>query len=69
MKASVPMTLLATLSSVDMALQRQAEDHRDDDPADGVVDDGGGENDLADGAAQEVHLAHHGGDDLDRGDR
>ena len=69
MKASVPMTLLATLQRIDVALQGEAEDHRDDDPADGVVDDGGAEDDLADGAAQEVHLAHHGRDDLHRGDR
>ena len=60
---------LGDAQRIDVALQRQAEDHRDDDPADGVVDDGGAEDDLADGAAQEVHLAHHGGDDLDRGDR
>ena len=54
---------------IDFAVQGEAEDDRDDDPADAVVDDGGGEDDLADSAAHEIHLAHHHGDDLDRGDR
>jgi hypothetical protein len=33
------------------------------------LEDGGSHDDLADVAAHEVHLAHHHGDDLDRGDR
>ena len=48
MNASVPRTLCASAPDVDMALQRQAEDDRDDHPANSVVDDGGGEDDLAD---------------------
>ncbi len=36
---------------------------------DRVVDDRGGDDDLADGAAQKADLAHHHRHDLDRGDR
>ena len=46
------------------AVDGEAEDHGDDDPADGVVDDGAGDNDLADIAPHEVHLAHDDGHDL-----
>ena len=50
------------------AARRQAQRHGDDDPADRVIDDGGGENDLPQIAAREIHLAHHHGDHLDGGD-
>ena len=43
---------LGDAQRIDVAVQREAEDDRDDDPADGVVDDRRGEDDLADGAAQ-----------------
>ena len=69
MKTSVPMTLLRHAPGVDVALQRQAEDDRGDDPADGVVDDRRGEDHLADRAAHEIHFADHRRHDLDRGDR
>ena len=54
---------------IDPPVLGKAEDHGHDDPADGVVDDGGGDDDLAHGAAHEIHVAHHHGDDFHRGDR
>ena len=69
MNASVPIDALGDAQRIDVALQREAEDHRDDDPADGVVEDRRAEDHLADVAAQEVHLAHHRRHDLHRGDR
>jgi hypothetical protein len=35
----------------------------------GVLEDRGSNDDLADVAAHEIHLAHHHRHDLDRGDR
>ncbi|MET4767245.1 hypothetical protein ABH970_007617 [Bradyrhizobium ottawaense] len=49
---------------VHRTVRGQAEDDGDDDPADGVVDHGGRDDDLTDIAAHEIHLAHHHGDDL-----
>ena len=68
-KTSVPSTAFATDSTIEAAVRGQAEDDGDDDPADGVVDDRRSDDDLADIAAHEVHLAHDHGDDLDRRDR
>ena len=59
----------STERSVDRAGRGEPERDRDDDPADGVLEDGGGDDDLADVAAHEIHLAHDHRDDLDRGDR
>ncbi len=47
----------------------QAEDHGDDDPADGVVDDRSRDNDLSDIAPHEIHFADDDGDDFDGRDR
>src|SRR5476649_466296 len=47
---------------------RQAEDDGNDDPADGIVNDRVGYDDLAKIATHEVHLADHHGDDLYRRD-
>lgn len=55
---------LADGPDVDAAVQGEAEGDRNDHPADCVVDDRGRDDDLPDIAAQEVHLAHHHGDDL-----
>ena len=54
---------------IDMAVAGEPEDHGDDDPADRVVDDRRGDDDLAEGAAHEVQFAHRHRDDLDRRDR
>ena len=54
---------------VDMTLQREAEDDCGYHPANSVVDDGGGEDDLTDPAAQEVHLPDYGSHDFNGGNR
>ncbi len=54
---------------VDMALQRQAENDGGDHPADGVINDCGGQDHLTDRAAEKVHFADHRCHDLDRCDR
>ena len=54
---------------IDRALGGDACDHCDDDPGDGVVEDGGGEDQLADVATDDADLHQGHGDDLDRGDR
>ena len=56
-------------SQVDPAMQCQTERHRHDNPAGGVVDDRRGDDQLADRAAHEVHLAHDHRHDLHRGNR
>ena len=59
----------ADRTQVHRAGRGQSERDRDDDPAGGVLEDRGGNDDLADVAAHEIHLAHHHRHDLDRGDR
>ena len=51
------------------AVQREAEGDRDDYPADRVVNDGRGHDNLPNLAAQKIHLAHDHRNDLDRRDR
>ena len=51
---------------VHRAMRGQTEQDSDDDPPDRVVDDRGGNDDLAQVAAHEFHLAHDHGHDLDR---
>ena len=53
----------------DGAVPGEAEDDREDDPAERIVDDRGGHDDLAERAPHEVHLADRHRDDLDRRDR
>ena len=60
---------LADGIDVERALRGEAEDDGDDDPADGVVDDGSRDNDLADVAAHKIHFAHDHRHDLHRRDR
>ena len=54
---------------LDRAVQREAEDDRNDDPADAVIDDRRSENDLTDDPAHEIHFAHNHRHDFHRGDR
>jgi hypothetical protein len=54
---------------VEGTAQRQTERDRQDDPADGVVEDRCGDDDLSDRAAQESQLAHDQRHDLYRGNR
>src|SRR6185503_9779282 len=56
-------------AGLDRAMQGKAEDDRNDDPADTVIDDGRGKDDLTDGSAHEMHFTHDHRHDLDRGDR
>ena len=56
-------------ADVDSALPDDPEDRGDDDPAERILDDRRGDQDLAEVAPFEVHVAHDAGDDLDRGDR
>ena len=56
-------------SMLDGGLGRDARDHGDDDPRQRVVEDGGGEDELAEVAADHADLHQHHGHDLDRGDR
>ena len=53
----------------DLPALREADDDRQHDPADRVVDDGRGDGDLPQRAAHEIHLADRHRDDLDRRDR
>ncbi len=56
----MPSTLWpSTDISSKLLLPGKTEGDRDDDPADGVVDDRRGEDHLPDVAAQEAHVAHH----------
>jgi hypothetical protein len=55
-------------SRVDDAALRDAGDDRDDDPAQRVIDNRRRDDQLAKIAPHVVHLAHHHGYDLDRGD-
>ena len=48
---------------------RNGKDNRDNDPADSVINDCRGNDDLTQIAPHEVHLAHHHRDDFDRRDR
>src|SRR6266436_8867078 len=48
-------------------LRRQAADERENRPADGIIQDRGREDDLAEIAAEIVHLAKDGGNDFDGG--
>ncbi len=54
---------------IDRAVQREAEDDRNDDPADAVIDDRRSENNLTDDAAHEIHFAHNHCHDFHRGNR
>ncbi len=53
----------------DLSVRGEPADERENRPADGVVQDRCGEDDLAEIAPEEIHLAQHGGDDLHRGNR
>ena len=68
-KRAVSARLAPTVAQIHRALGGDARDHRDDDPGDGVVEDGGGQDQLADVAADDADLHQGHGDDLDRRDR
>ncbi len=69
MNSAVPTTARPTVHRSTRARRRQAQRDGDDDPADGVLEDRRSDDDLAEIAAHEIHLAHHHGDDLHRRDR
>jgi hypothetical protein len=59
----------ADVNEVDAAGLRQAQRNGDDHPADRILADRRGDDDLPEVAAGESHFPHHRGHDLDRGDR
>ena len=63
----MPRTLKSTGPITILPLRRQAADERENRPADGVIQDRGREDDLAEIAAEIVHLAEDGGNDFDGG--
>ena len=64
-----PQHALADAHDVDRACLSEAENDGDDHPADRVLADRRGDDDLPEIAAGETHLAHDRRHDLDRGDR
>ncbi len=60
----VPTHSARDAHDVDPAMQRQTEDHRHDDPTHRVIDDRGGDDDLADRTPQKTQLADQQGHDL-----
>ena len=63
-KMAVPIKLARHAGKVDMSCRGEAERDGDDDPADRVLEDGGGDDNLSEIAAIELHLTHDDRDDL-----